>query len=117
MNIVIYTTDRDLAAYLKRDAPFDLTITGIASKGTKGLGDLPLYEIAIFVSGLGGKIAADVFSKWLCQKLDGRAKKVAVNHEEVHLEETTLTRCIETQHARMTETRTYRHTNTKRPDA
>jgi hypothetical protein len=95
MNIVIFTHDRDLAADLKRDAPLDFSVTGLTSKGAKSLGEPPLYEISIFVAGLGAKIAADVFSKWLYDKIKGRATGINAEGQNARIEESEIERCIE----------------------
>jgi hypothetical protein len=95
MNIIIFTQDRNLAADLKRDAPFDFTINGPTSKGTKSLGEPSFYEIALFVAGLGTKIAADVFSKWLYDKIKNRADSVATEGKKTRVDEIEIQRSIE----------------------
>ena len=95
MNITISTLDRSLASDLKRDAPSDFTITGVSCKGAKSLGEPPLYEIAIFIAGLGRDVAVGVFAAWLYGKTKNRSQSISVEGKKTCIDETEIKRCIE----------------------
>lgn len=112
MNITIFTHDRSLFDDLKRTTDFDLTVSGLMSRGGKMAGGSPLYEFTLVVAGYGVKVAADVFSKWLFNKLDKRAERIEANGKQARVEVTEIEHCLEIKVKE-----THRKTVSEEPDS